>query len=229
MKISINQPAYLPWLGYFERIASSDVHVVLDHVQYEKNSFTNRNKVRSKEATSWLTIPISTKGKFGNLEIKELKFAGSSTWKTKHLKSLKLNYSKSKYFQEYHKGYERIYAKDWEGFMPFVDAMLMQHLKDLNIKTKIVYSSEINAMGEKSELILDICKKLNAKYYLSGKMGRNYLDENLLSREGIRTQYQDYQHPTYNQAWEGFYSHLGIVDLLFNEGPRSLEIIKSNS
>ena len=72
MIVSINQPAYLPWLGYFERIANSDLHIVLDHVQFEKNSFTNRNKIRTKEGWMWLSVPVKTKGKFGELNINEL-------------------------------------------------------------------------------------------------------------------------------------------------------------
>lgn len=85
MIVSINQPAYLPWLGYFDRIARSDIHVVLDHVQFEKNSFTNRNKIRTKEGSAWLTIPLSTKGKFGNLEIRNLEFASHGGWEKKAL------------------------------------------------------------------------------------------------------------------------------------------------
>jgi len=73
--VSINQPAYLPWLGYFNRVANSDLHVVLDHVQYEKNSFTNRNKIRTAQGFSWLTLPLKTKGKFGNLAINTVEIA----------------------------------------------------------------------------------------------------------------------------------------------------------
>ena len=75
MIVSINQPAYLPWLGYFHRIAVSDLHVVLDHVQFEKNSFTNRNKVRTASGTPWLTVPVRSKGRFGDLAINEVDIA----------------------------------------------------------------------------------------------------------------------------------------------------------
>ena len=87
MLISINQPAYIPWLGYYERIDSSDVHVILDHVQFEKNSFTNRNKILTQNGPVWLTIPIATKGKFGDLAINQLKFSDISKWKKKHLEN----------------------------------------------------------------------------------------------------------------------------------------------
>ena len=228
MVISINQPAYLPWLGYFERIARSDIHVVLDHVQFEKNGFTNRNKIRVKEGTAWLTIPLATKGKFGNLEIQSLEFAQEDKWLKKHWASLKMNYIKAPYFDQLGASYEGIYSREWSCFMPFVRTLLTQHLSDLGINTPLVFSSEMEITGHKSDLVLNICKSLSAKSYLSGSQGRGYIDEKAFLDSGIFLQYQDYQHPTYKQAWAGFESHLGILDLLFNHGPDSLQILMGN-
>ena len=228
MIVSINQPAYLPWLGYFERIARSDVHVVLDHVQFEKNSFINRNKVRVKDGAAWLTIPLATKGKFGNLEIQSLEFVPADKWKEKHWKSLKMNYSRADYFDQLQGAYEAIYSRQWSGFMPFIRAMLYQHLSDLGIKTRLVFSSEIETSDHKSNLVLNICKSLSAKSYLSGINGRAYINEKAFLKEGITIEYQNYQHPSYKQAWPGFESYLGILDLLFNHGPDSLQILMGN-
>jgi hypothetical protein len=228
MILSINQPAYLPWLGYFERIARSDIHVVLDHVQFEKNSFTNRNKIRVKEGATWLTIPLATKGKFGNLEIQNLKFAPPDKWKAKHWASLKMSYSRAPYFDQFHGAYEAIYSQEWSGFMPFARAMLVQHLSDLGIKTPLVFSSEMETNGHKSNLVLNICKSLDATSYLSGSQGRGYIDEKAFLDTGISLHYQDYRHPIYSQVWPGFESHLGILDLLFNQGQDSLKILMAD-
>ena len=228
MIVSINQPAYLPWLGYFERIAQSDIHVVLDHVQFEKNSFTNRNKIRVKQGTAWLTIPLATKGKFGNLEIQSLEFAQENKWLKKHWASLKMNYIKAPYFDQLGASYEGIYSREWSCFMPFVRTLLTQHLSDLGIKTPLVFSSEIKTNGHKSDLVLNICKSLSAKSYLSGSQGRAYIDEKAFLDEGISLRYQDYQHPTYSQVWPGFESHLGVLDLLFNHGQDSLKILMAD-
>ena len=225
MILSINQPAYNPWLGYFERIARSDVHIVLDHVQFEKNSFTNRNKIRSKDGAFMLTIPLATKGKFGDLAINRIQFAETRKWRAKHWASLQMNYSKSPYFNELSGPYKDIYFHEWPCFMPFVKALLFQYLLDLRIDTRIVFSSEIEPIGSKSDLILTLCNQVGAKNYLSGAHGRNYLDVQSFNRAGILIQYQDYSHPVYKQAWPGFYSHLGIFDLLFNHGKNSLEIL----
>ena len=101
MVASINQPAYLPWLGYFDRIIKSDIHIILDDVQFEKNSFINRNKIVTDINWTWLTVPVQTKGKFGNLEIKDLKIDNTSKWRKKHYNSLNYHYGKSKYFGEH--------------------------------------------------------------------------------------------------------------------------------
>ena len=98
MIVSINQPAYLPWLGYFDRIVQSDIHIVLDHVQFEKNSNINRNKIRTFNSWSWLTVPIKTKSKYGNLSINNLEIDNSYLWKKKHLRSIQQSYSKTSFF-----------------------------------------------------------------------------------------------------------------------------------
>jgi hypothetical protein len=218
----------MPWLGYFERIARSDIHVVLDHVQFEKNSFTNRNKIRTKDGLLWLTIPLATKGRFGNLEIHDLEFASGSKWKEKHWSSLKMGYSRSTCFHEFNVPYEQIYSDAWIGFMPFIRSLLSQHLLDLGISTPLIFSSEISANGFKSDLILDICESLGAKTYLSGSQGRAYLNDEAFFNAGISVEYQDYKHPVYAQAGPDFQSHLGIFDLLFNHGKNSLKIIMTD-
>lgn len=229
MIISINQPAYLPWLGYFERIARSDLHVVLDHVQFEKNSFTNRNKIRTSNGEIWLTVPLATKGRFGNLEISRLQFAPNNLWQKKHWDTLCMNYRKAPYFEQYLQSYESLYKTEWDSFMPMLRALLHQHLDDLGIDTRLVYSSEIKPKGTKSDLILNLCERAGATCYLSGALGRDYLDEKIFSRAGISIAYQDYKHPEYRQLQGGFKPCMGILDLIFNEGPHSLSILLHNN
>ena len=112
MVASINQPAYLPWLGYFDRIIKSDIHIILDDVQFEKNSFINRNKIVTDINWTWLTVPVQTKGKFGNLEIKDLKIDNTSKWRKKHYNSLNYHYGKSKYFGEHKNWFKNFMIKN---------------------------------------------------------------------------------------------------------------------
>ena len=229
MIVSINQPGYLPWMGYFQRIAASDLHIVLDHVQFEKNSFCNRNKVRTKEGSAWLTVPLSTKGRFGDLAIHKLAFAPHTQWQNKHWTTLRMNYAKAPFFAAFSPPYERLYSETWPAFMPMLRAFLDQHLRDLGITTRLRYSSEMNPTGTKSDLVLNLCREVNADAYLSGALGRLYLDEDSFANAGIEIRYQNYSHPTYSQCQPGFVPCLGVLDLIFNHGPGSRDILLSQS
>lgn len=226
MIISINQPAYLPWTGYFHRIAISDRHVVLNHVQFEKNSFTNRNKVRTSNGWTWLTVPVETKGKFGNLPINELTLAGDVKWQQKHWRTINQNYSKAPYFNLYAQELELLYTSSWASLDALCTQMTSFFLDALGIGTEIQFSAEMNPCGTKNSLILDLCEKSQATVYLSGIQGQNYLQEAQFKSSNIKVIYQDYKHPIYAQNQKGrFEAYMGIIDLLFNYGPSSLEVL----
>ena len=138
MIVSINQPAYLPWLGYFDRIASSDLHMVLDHVQFEKNSVTNRNKLRMPQGWSWLTVPLLTKGRFGELPISDLEINNSIPWAKKHWKSLQANYTRAPFFDQHARFFEGIYQESWVYLFPLTQEINRYIMQTLGIRTKII-------------------------------------------------------------------------------------------
>jgi len=225
MIVSINQPAYLPWLGYFHRIAVSDVHVVLDHVQFEKNSFTNRNKIRTRENWCWLTVPVQTAGKFGQLPINEIEIANEKKWAAKHWNSLRLNYGNAPYFSQHSAFFKGVYSRKWQRIGDLTGEITAYMLDAIGIKTPLHFSSQMNASGRKDELVLSLCRELGSTTYLSGTIGRNYLREDIFHSAGIAVRYDDYRHPTYPQAHPGFEPYMAALDLLFNTGPASLKII----
>lgn len=226
MIVSINQPAYLPWLGYFHRIAMSDLHIVLDHVQFEKNSFTNRNKVRASDACCWLTVPVKTKGRFGDLPIRWLEIDNSTDWPRKHWKTLSQFYGKAPYFHQHAAFFEWIYGRQWYHLSELCRETTQYLLEALGITTQLLFSLEMNPHGAKDELLLDLCRKVDATVYLSGVLGRDYLREEVFEQHGIRVEYQSYRHPEYSQyRAQRFEPYLSIVDLLFNCGPQSLDIL----
>jgi hypothetical protein len=225
MIVSINQPAYLPWLGYFERIASSDLHIVLDHVQFEKNSFTNRNKVRTREGWTWLTVPLRTSGSFGDLAIEKVQIAPGAPWAKKHLRTLVESYARAPHFEQHRAFIESVYARPWEQLAPLLREMTGYFVHELGIETGLLYSSELSVSGSKSELVLNLCKQVGARTYLSGALGRGYLDEGSFAQAGIEVRYQEYRHPSYPQAFPGFEAYMGIIDLLANCGPQSLAVL----
>lgn len=225
MIVSINQPAYLPWLGYFHRIAVSDVHIVLDHVQFEKNSFTNRNKVRTADGWCWLTVPVKTAGKFGDLSIHEIEISNEKKWGLKHWQAIRLNYSKAPFFAQHAAFFEGIYARPWGSLNDVIRAITEYLLDAFGIRTKLYFSSQMKVSGKKDELVLNLCRELNATQYLSGPLGRDYLREEMFRSHGIEVRYDDYHHPVYSQAYSGFEPYMAAIDLLFNAGPASLDII----
>jgi hypothetical protein len=227
--VSINQPAYLPWLGYFQRIAVSDLHIVLDHVQFEKNSFVNRNKLRTSNGSCWVTIPVKTKGKFLDLPISTLEIADDPRWASKHWSTLKSNYSKAPYFHDHAAFLEEFYRRPWTKLMDVMRELNGYLLNALGITTPLRFSSDLHAEGKKDELVLNLCRAAGASVYLSGALGRGYLREPLFAEAGIRVKYQDYKHPTYSQAYPGFEGYMGALDLLLNCGPKSLEILTSGN
>ncbi len=146
MIVSINQPAYIPWLGYFHRIAVSDLHIVLDHVQFEKNSFINRNKIRTSEGCCWLTVPLKTGGRFGDLAISQVETSNERRWGAKHWNSIRLNYSKAAYFREHADFFEHVFSRSWERLNPLVAGITNYLLNAFGIKSKVLFSSQIGAV-----------------------------------------------------------------------------------
>jgi len=224
MIVSINQPAYLPWLGYFHRIAVSDLHIVLDDVQFEKNSFTNRNKLRMKQGWCWLTVPLKTKGRFGEL-INQLEIANDQKWANKHLNTIRMNYAKAPYFKEHIGFFVETYSHDWHYLSDLIHKTTNHILSTLQIRTPLRRSSEMKVGGRKDELALNLCRAVGADVYLSGPLGQNYIREKIFQDAGIRVIYQNYIHPVYRQSHPGFEAHMSTVDLIFNHGPRSYEIM----
>jgi len=228
MVLSINQPAYLPWLGYFHRIYCSDLFVFLDNVQFEKNSFTNRNKIKTAQGSQWLTVPVRLKEHFEKA-INEIEIDNSQSWQENHLKAIYLNYKKAPFFEEYFPAIERFYKREWRMISDLNYEMMNFFLEKLGIGTKVTKSSELGVKEKKDKLVLEISKSMKAKVYLSGILGKDYLKAKDFSQEGINLEFQNYNPPKYNQRYQEFLPNLGIIDLLFNEGPESLKIIMSGN
>lgn len=215
MIVSINQPAYIPYLGYFDRIMKSDVHVVLDHVQFEKNSFTNRNKVLTRNGPVMLTIPVQNK--LGT-PINEIDIAGHD-WRKKHMMTIQQAYAKAP-----HAGwladFELLYTSfPAKRLMTEINCFTNIFLRKWDIKTPMIHSSQRFSgaeLGKKSDLVLNICKELGARVYLSGPLGRDYLNLYDFELAGIEVKFHEYIPAPYPQLNPGFIPYLSAIDALFN-------------
>jgi len=226
------QPAYLPWLGYFHRIMYADIHVILDHVQIDKNSktkFANRNKVRTRENWSWLTVPIKTKSNFGELELNQIQIDSESNWAEKHWKTLRACYGKAPFFRDHASFFEQLYANKWRRLSELNAEATEYLLKEaFEIDTASVCSSTLDVRSQKDDLILDICVALKATKYISGPFGRDYLNAGKFADAGIEIVYHDYIHPEYQQTFPGFEPYMSAIDLLFNCGKNGVNIMKED-
>lgn len=231
MTLTIMQPAYLPWLGFFERVLLSDVFVVLDNVQLDsssKTNFTTRNKIRTPQGSSLLTVPVKKKGNYGSLFIDQLEISNDSNWKQKHWDSIKQFYTKSPFFKEHSDFFEVLYKKEYSLLVDVMKDIIHYLLETLKINTKIIYSSSLkNIQSVKDNLIADICTELKASTYISGPFGRDYLDKALFDTKKIDLLFHDYKHPEYKQMFPGFEPYMSVIDLLFNHGPESVRILNT--
>ncbi len=228
-RAAITQPTYLPWLGYFDIMDQVDIFVLLDNVQFVRRSWQQRNRIKTRRGLDWLTVPVLVRGRFGQL-ITQVEISQPDFWR-KHVRTLEVNYGKSAYFSDYFPGLLSVF----ECGDPWV------HLVDLNIKliewlsgalgvrTPTVRSSNLPVEGKRSGLLAAICRSVGANEYLSPIGSASYLLEEIEEFEDgvIKVLFHNYTHPTYNQLFSPFLAFASSIDVLFNEGPRSMEIIRS--
>ena len=228
MILTAHQSSYLPWLGFFHKLILSDIFVILDGVQFEKNSFTNRNKIKGPKGSFWLTVPVNLKGHMQK-KISDIKIADYQDWKKRHLKSIEQNYSKSPFYKDYISFFKGCYSKDWSSLSDLNYHMLEWFFKQLDIKVKISKMSDFEFQGKKTDLVLEICHKFEADTYIFGALGKNYVVGDKFTKQGIKIHFQNYKHPKYQQLHGEFVSHLSAVDLLFNHGPDSGRILREGN
>jgi hypothetical protein len=195
----------------------------MDDVDYSKNDFINRNKIRTQNGVQWLTVPVLSKG---TPKIKDIQINNATNWRKKHLKSIEQNYSKAPYYERYEKWLKDLYDIDWELLSDLNWHILKAVLAELKIDTKVVRMSDYQFQGSKSELILDMCVQLNCDHFIFGVNGKDYVQPVLFNDAGVSISFQDYQHPTYNQVYPGFEPYCCILDLLLNNGVGSRDIIR---
>jgi hypothetical protein len=224
MKVTIHQPEHMPWLGFFHKLNMADVYVVLDDVQYRKNYFQNRNKIRTANGQCWLSVPA--KYKFGQ-HIKDVIIDNSNErWKRKYWESINLSYKKARFFNQYSEAIKSILDREWIYVSELNQRLILKCIEFLGINSVIFKSSELNVEGSGSTLILNICKKLKAEVYISGISGKDYLNILDFEEAAIDVIFQEFHHPIYNQLYKPFIPGMSVIDLLFNYGEKSLDVIK---
>jgi len=224
--VAIMQPTYIPWLGYFDLIDRSDIFVFLDSVQFDKRSWQQRNRIKTSNGELMLTVPVLTKGRF-NQKICDVIIEKSQKFEKKHFNSIRSNYKKSKYYNLYIQELEEIFNSNISKLTDLNMRLIEWLSSKLGVGSEFVSSSKLDVSGSKTELLINICNEINANHYLSPDGSKKYIDKNnLFVKSGIKLSYQNYRHPTYNQLFGDFLPYMSALDLLFNEGANSLNIIR---
>ena len=226
--VVISQPTYLPWLGYFRLMKEADTYVFLDNVQFARRSWQCRNRIKSPTKWIWLTIPTFHKGLS---LIKDVEIDNSKPWARQHRKALQLCYGKAPYFAVHFPFFKSVYKKTWQTLVDLNIKIIEYLASQLQLSPVYIRSSQLNIEGKRTDLLLDICRTLNADRYVSSIGAEEYMMEDdaipLFRDEGITVDFLEYKHPKYPQLFGAFVPGLSTVDCLFNCGPDSSKIISN--
>ena len=224
MRIAIHQPQFLPWLGYLDKIDQADVFVLLDSVQFKKNEWQNRNRIRTAQDWQWMTVPVLHD--FGQ-QINAVRINQKTDWRTKHLKSLELHYAHAVHREPALAGLRAIYKHSWDRLADLNMAVLRWLLGEFGIKTPLRLSSDMPLPEEPTERLIAICRTAGATSYLAGAGAKGYMDFEKFEKAGIPVDVQDFHHPVYRQCYEPFVPGLSAIDLLLTCGGQSLHSLRS--
>tara|TARA_A100001201_G_scaffold140327_1_gene133316 strand:- start:939 stop:1622 length:684 start_codon:yes stop_codon:yes gene_type:complete len=216
MKIAIHQPEFMPWLGYFHKMKKADIYVILDNVQFKKRYFENRNYIRnsSNNTKEWITIPVVSKGKF-NQNISDVKILYEGNWYKKLPNTFINRYGKNKVTISFNNLIEEFLSKNNNSLLELNLKIIHWFRQIFNIETPLFYLSDLNIKSEGSNLILDICKKLNATTYICGSSGKDYLNVKDFENKQIKIEWQNFIEPKYNNSG---LSNLSSYDFVQNFG-----------
>jgi len=227
MIIAVHQPQYLPWIGYFHKIDKADVFVLLDTVQFKKNEWQNRNKIKTAQGWQWLTVPVLYR--YPQL-IQEVSINNKVDWQRKHRQAIISNYKKAPHYGLLEIFFEEIFSLSWEIISQLNIEVVRRLNRILGIDTSLYVASEIGAFPEDpDERLIAIAKHFGAETYLAGAGGRGYMDLNKYDKAGVQVVFQDFRHPVYDQLFGEFEPFMSVIDLIFNHGDESLKILRGDT
>ncbi len=223
MRIAIHQPQFLPWLGYLDKIDQADCFVILDNVQFKKNEWQNRNRIRTAQGWQWVTVPVLHD--FGQ-RIQDIRINQTVKWQSKHLHAFHTNYGRQPYFQQYVSALEDLYHQPWTALVDLNVAVLCWVIEKMGISTPMKIASDMVLREDPTDRLIDICQNLGGTSYLAGPGAFQYMDLDKFEQSGVDIEFQNFVHPDYEQAYQPFVPTMSAVDLLFTHGPKSLSILR---
>lgn len=225
MILTAHQAGYLPWLGFFDKVAQADLFCNFDAVQYGSKDWQNRNYIKTREGPLLLTVPVAGRDHMTK-RLCEIEIV-PGRWTRKHMRSIEMAYRKAPFFEQHFAGVGAILDLYSEGGLinELNTDLLRYFFRALGMQVAIVNAADYDFKGEKSALVLDMCIQLKATEYIFGGEGESYADKAMFHDAGIQPRFQKYDHPEYPQLHGTFSPRMSVVDLLMNCGPDSLEIL----
>jgi len=225
VRIAIHQPQYLPWLGYLDKLDRTDVFVFLDTVQFKKNEWQNRNRIRTAQGWQYLTVPVLHEFR---QRLDQVRINNQTDWRRKHQTALETHYRKAPHYDRYAPAFRALFSRDWERLAPLNIEVIRVLTEAFGITTKLVEASQFSARDEQTGRLVDLCKSLGADRYLAGEGGRAYMNLGEFEAAGISVEFQEFAHPEYAQVYEPFITGLSAIDLLFNCGHDGIELLRKS-
>jgi hypothetical protein len=225
----IAQPTFLPWAGWFDLADQADLLILLDDVAFSKQSWQQRNRIRTANGLSYVTVPVRTAGRLGQ-RIIDTELVGPE-FAEKVIKTIQLNYARAPFFSKYFPEFSDVLlASASSGMLSVLNAALIRWLvTQLGVDTELVLSSALAIEGVRGSRVAKLCESVGATSYLSPAGAEEYLreDRHAFDDRSIAVDLHVYEHPVYRQCFSPFIPYASVVDLLLNEGAGALDILRS--
>lgn len=225
MLVTIHQLEHLPWLGFFDKLRQAECFVLLDTCQFAKDDFQNRNRIKTAAGPAWLTVPVYKSGRSEQI-INTVRICNDRNWRPQCWNQMRQNYADAPFFAVHAPFFSELYARPWESLAELNITIISYVAEQFGLGGRFVRASTLGIDVRGATAVnLALCRAVGATAYLSGRAGRDYLDEAQFAAHGIAVRYQEFRHPVYPQLGEPFTPGMSAIDLLFNCGPASLDII----
>jgi hypothetical protein len=227
LRCAILQPSYIPWRGYFHQIQKADIFIFLDDVQYDKDGWRNRNRLKFPTGVQWLSIPVKTKGSLSEgITIREVKMLYQKPWHKNHRQTIHFGYAKAPFYKQYAPLLDELYAEGPELLADFTIASTIRLARELGIAhTRFLRSSELPSSGIKTERLLSLLEPLGVTHYISGPSAKSYLELDRFRTAGIGVEFMEYGYPEYPQLHGEYDPQVSILDLMLMTGPAAPSFI----
>ena len=215
MIVTIHQPDFLPWLGFFDRWKKSDLFIILDDVQFIRRGWQHRDKIKTAQGIKWLTVSVKKKGNYLS-QLRHIKLNNNIDWKKQHIELIQNSYGNTKNFLSIFKNLKKIYLKNHILLIDLNMDLLKYCAQRLSIKTPFIFSSALNIKSFGTQRLVELVNSVGGDKYLTGTGAKEYLEENLFQNKNIKVLWQKFEHPVYNQMYGTFEKKLSVIDYFFN-------------